>query len=159
MLRTHIGNSVTRFSEIRKRINFLLDVGLDYLALNQSVHHICGETTYSPSLLRLFNLSTCSGSTVSVGLHQRDNERLINFLWKSYAWHGETVIVVEHDEDMMRCGLDCGLKSWRKVARLFSRKACRHAQDTHSRHNTWMKRATELLKSAEKEMDHPTRQL
>ncbi len=90
--------------EIRTRIDFLLDVGLDYLSLNrQSVTLSGGES-------QRIRLATQIGSQLvnvlyildepSIGLHQRDNERLIKSL-KELRDVGNTVIVVEHDKDMM----------------------------------------------------------
>ena len=97
--------AVEIIKEIRKRINFLLDVGLDYLALNRQ------SATLSGGESQRIRLATQIGSQLvnvlyildepSIGLHQRDNERLINSL-KELRDMGNTVIVVEHDEDMMR---------------------------------------------------------
>ena len=106
--------------EIRKRIDFLLDVGLDYLALNRQ------SATLSGGESQRIRLATQIGSQLvnvlyildepSIGLHQRDNERLINSL-KELRNMGNTVIVVEHDEDMMRAAdwiVDIGPKAGRK---------------------------------------------
>ena len=106
--------------EIRKRINFLLEVGLDYLALNRQ------SATLSGGESQRIRLATQIGSQLvnvlyildepSIGLHQRDNERLINSL-KELRDMGNTVIVVEHDEDMMRAAdwiVDIGPKAGRK---------------------------------------------
>ena len=106
--------------EISKRINFLLDVGLDYLALNRQ------SATLSGGESQRIRLATQIGSQLvnvlyildepSIGLHQRDNERLINSL-KELRDMGNTVIVVEHDEDMMRAAdwiVDIGPKAGRK---------------------------------------------
>ena len=106
--------------EIRKRINFLLDVGLDYLALNRQ------SATLSGGESQRIRLATQIGSQLvnvlyildepSIGLHQRDNERLINSL-KELRDMGNTVIVVEHDEDMMRAAdwiVDIGPKAGRR---------------------------------------------
>lgn len=90
--------------EIRSRIRFILDVGLNYLSLNrQSISLSGGES-------QRIRLATQIGSQLvnvlyildepSIGLHQRDNERLINSL-KELRDMGNTVIVVEHDRDMM----------------------------------------------------------
>ena len=91
--------------EIRTRIQFMLDVGLDYLALNRQ------SATLSGGESQRIRLATQIGSQLvnvlyildepSIGLHQRDNVRLINAL-KELRDIGNTVIVVEHDEDMMR---------------------------------------------------------
>ena len=90
--------------EIRTRLRFLLDVGLDYLSLNRS------SMTLSGGESQRIRLATQIGSQLvnvlyildepSIGLHQRDNERLIRSL-KSLRDLGNTVIVVEHDQDMM----------------------------------------------------------
>ena len=112
--------AVEIIKEIRKRINFLLDVGLDYLALNRQ------SATLSGGESQRIHLATQIGSQLvnvlyildepSIGLHQRDNERLINSL-KELRDMGNTVIVVEHDEDMMRAAdwiVDIGPKAGRK---------------------------------------------
>ena len=112
--------AVEIIKEIRKRINFLLDVGLDYLALNRQ------SATLSGGESQRIRLATQIGSQLvnvlyildepSIGLHQRDNERLINSL-KELRDMGNTVIVVEHDEDMMRAAdwiVDIGPKAGRK---------------------------------------------
>lgn len=112
--------AVEIIKEIRKRIKFLLDVGLDYLALNRQ------SATLSGGESQRIRLATQIGSQLvnvlyildepSIGLHQRDNERLINSL-KELRDMGNTVIVVEHDEDMMRAAdwiVDIGPKAGRK---------------------------------------------
>ena len=91
--------------EIRERVGFLVDVGLGYLSLARSSHTISGGES------QRIRLATQIGSKLvnvlyildepSIGLHQRDNRRLINSL-KSLRDAGNSVIVVEHDEDMMR---------------------------------------------------------
>lgn len=91
--------------EIRTRLKFLLDVGLGYLALSRS------SATLSGGESQRIRLATQIGSQLvnvlyildepSIGLHQRDNIRLINSL-KELRDVGNSVIVVEHDEDMMR---------------------------------------------------------
>ena len=90
--------------EIRTRIKFLLDVGLDYLSLNRL------SATLSGGESQRIRLATQIGSQLvnvlyildepSIGLHQRDNERLIRSL-KDLRDIGNTVVVVEHDKDMM----------------------------------------------------------
>ena len=106
--------------EIRTRINFLLEVGLDYLALNRPSESLSGGES------QRIRLATQIGSQLvnvlyildepSIGLHQRDNERLIKSL-KELRDLGNTVIVVEHDEDMMLAAdyiVDIGPKAGRK---------------------------------------------
>ena len=106
--------------EIRTRLDFLLEVGLDYLALNRQSASLSGGES------QRIRLATQIGSQLvnvlyildepSIGLHQRDNERLIRSL-KELRDLGNTVIVVEHDEDMMLNAdyiVDIGPKAGRK---------------------------------------------
>lgn len=106
--------------EIRSRLKFLLDVGLDYLNLNRSSASLSGGES------QRIRLATQIGSQLvnvlyildepSIGLHQRDNERLINSL-KELRDLGNTVLVVEHDKDMMLNAdyvVDIGPKAGRK---------------------------------------------
>ena len=91
--------------EIRARLQFLVDVGLDYLSLSRSSQSLSGGES------QRIRLATQIGSKLvnvlyildepSIGLHQRDNRRLIHSL-KELRDTGNTVIVVEHDEEMMR---------------------------------------------------------
>lgn len=91
--------------EIRDRLNFLLNVGLDYLTLNRDAVTLSGGES------QRIRLATQIGSALSgvlyvldepsIGLHQRDNEKLIQTLI-NLRDIGNTVIVVEHDEDTMR---------------------------------------------------------
>lgn len=114
----HIATEILK--EIRKRINFLLDVGLDYLSLNRQSGTLSGGES------QRIRLATQIGSQLvnvlyildepSIGLHQRDNDRLIKSL-RELRDLGNTVIVVEHDEDMMRAAdwiVDIGPKAGRK---------------------------------------------
>ncbi len=90
--------------EIKERLQFLLDVGLDYLSLNRSAKTLSGGEA------QRIRLATQIGSQLvgvlyildepSIGLHQRDNEKLINSL-ESLRDTGNSVIVVEHDTDMI----------------------------------------------------------
>ncbi|AMR31496.1 ABC-ATPase UvrA [Mucilaginibacter sp. PAMC 26640] len=90
--------------EIRARIGFLLDVGLSYLTLDRTAKTLSGGEA------QRIRLATQIGSQLmnvmyildepSIGLHQRDNERLINAL-KNLRDLGNTVLVVEHDKDMI----------------------------------------------------------
>ena len=106
--------------ELKSRVGFLLEVGLDYLCLNRQ------SATLSGGESQRIRLATQIGSQLvnvlyildepSIGLHQRDNERLIGSL-KELRDLGNTVIVVEHDEDMMRAAdwiIDIGPKAGRK---------------------------------------------
>ncbi len=91
--------------EIRSRLRFLLEVGLDYLSLNRSSSSLSGGES------QRIRLATQIGSELvnvlyildepSIGLHQRDNVRLINSL-KQLRDNGNSIIVVEHDKDIMK---------------------------------------------------------
>ena len=91
--------------EINNRLSFLLDVGLSYLTLNRKSNSLSGGES------QRINLATSLGSSLvgsmyildepSIGLHPKDTERLIKVL-KSLRDLGNTVIVVEHDEDIMK---------------------------------------------------------
>ena len=106
--------------EIRTRLDFLLAVGLEYLTLDRQTATLSGGES------QRIRLATQIGSQLvnvlyildepSIGLHQRDNERLINSL-KKLRDIGNTVIVVEHDKDMMLNSdyiVDIGPKAGRK---------------------------------------------
>jgi excinuclease ABC subunit A len=101
--------------EIRRRLSFLADVGLDYLTLDRL------SSTLSGGEAQRINLATSLGSALvgtlyvldepSIGLHSRDNQRLIDIL-RQLRDQGNTVLVVEHDEDMIRVAdhvVDMGL--------------------------------------------------
>ena len=105
--------------EIRTRLKFLLDVGLDYLSLDRSAVSLSGGES------QRIRLATQIGSQLvnvlyildepSIGLHQRDNQRLIHSL-KELRDIGNSVIVVEHDKDMMLAAdyvIDMGPKAGR----------------------------------------------
>lgn len=91
--------------EIRRRLKFLIDVGLDYLTLDRA------SSTLSGGEMQRIRLATQIGSGLTgvlyvldeptIGLHPRDNERLIATL-KGLRDRGNTVVIVEHDEEMMR---------------------------------------------------------
>ncbi len=91
--------------EIRKRLRFLVEVGLDYLSLDRLSQTLSGGES------QRINLATSLGSSLvgslyvldepSIGLHPRDNERLINIL-EHLRDIGNSVLVVEHEEDMMK---------------------------------------------------------
>ena len=106
--------------EIQSRIGFLLDVGLGYLSLNRSSASLSGGEG------QRIRLATQVGSRLvnvlyildepSIGLHPRDNDRLINSL-KALRDSGNTVVVVEHDRDIMLASdyiIDMGPKAGRK---------------------------------------------
>ena len=103
--------------EIKRRIQFLLDVGLPYLTLNRLSNSLSGGES------QRINLATSLGSSLvgsiyildepSIGLHSRDTQRLIKVL-KNLRDIGNTVIVVEHDEEIIRAAdyiIDIGPKA------------------------------------------------
>ncbi|MEA4887049.1 MAG: excinuclease ABC subunit UvrA [Bacteroides graminisolvens] len=120
----HLGEQQKRIAveilkEIRTRLKFLLDVGLEYLSLNRSSVSLSGGES------QRIRLATQIGSQLvnvlyildepSIGLHQRDNLRLIRSL-KELRDIGNSVIVVEHDKDMMLAAdyvIDMGPKAGR----------------------------------------------
>ncbi len=110
--------------EIRERLRFLLDVGLGYLSLDRASRTLSGGES------QRIRLATQIGSKLvnvlyildepSIGLHQRDNQRLIRSL-QDLRDAGNSVIVVEHDEEMMRAAdyiVDVGPKAGRKGGRI-----------------------------------------
>ncbi|MCX6539969.1 MAG: excinuclease ABC subunit UvrA [Acidobacteria bacterium] len=110
--------------EIRRRLRFLSDVGLDYLTLDRL------SSTLSGGEAQRINLATSLGSALvgtlyvldepSVGLHPRDNQRLIDIL-RALRDQGNTVLVVEHDADMIRMGdhiVDLGLGAGEQGGRI-----------------------------------------
>ena len=110
--------------EITKRLQFLLDVGLDYLTLDRA------SSTLSGGEMQRIRLATQIGSGLTgvlyvldeptIGLHPRDNERLIATL-KGLRDRGNTVVIVEHDEEMMRAAdwiVDLGPGAGREGGRL-----------------------------------------
>ncbi len=112
--------------EIKTRLQFLLDVGLDYLSLNRSSKSLSGGEA------QRIRLATQIGSQLvgvlyildepSIGLHQRDNEKLINSLL-SLRDIGNSIIVVEHDKDMIEKAdhvIDIGPKAGRYGGEIIS---------------------------------------
>ena len=110
--------------EIRKRLGFLRDVGLDYLTLDRL------SSTLSGGESQRINLATSLGSALvdtlyvldepSIGLHSRDNERLITIL-RQLRDQGNTVLVVEHDADMIKVAdvvVDMGLGAGEQGGRI-----------------------------------------
>jgi excinuclease ABC subunit A len=111
-------------AEIRKRLGFLRDVGLDYLTLDRL------SSTLSGGESQRINLATSLGSALvdtlyvldepSIGLHSRDNERLITIL-RQLRDQGNTVLVVEHDADMIKVAdqvVDMGLGAGEQGGRI-----------------------------------------
>ncbi len=130
--------AVEILKEIRSRLEFILEVGLDYLSLNRP------SATLSGGESQRIRLATQIGSRLvnvlyildepSIGLHQRDNKRLIDSL-KELRDMGNSVIVVEHDKDMM-LNADYVVDMGPKAGRLGGRnRLCRHsARDDRNRH-------------------------
>ena len=113
--------------EIRARFSFLQNVGLDYLSLDRASRTLSGGES------ERIRLATQIGSNLmgvlyvldepSIGLHPRDKFKLINML-KRLRDVGNTVIVVEHDEDIMRAS-DFMVRPWSRGRRTW-RGGCRH---------------------------------
>ncbi|MCI5663455.1 MAG: excinuclease ABC subunit UvrA [Mediterranea sp.] len=133
-------------TEIRNRIQFLLDVGLGYLTLNRLSYSLSGGES------QRINLATSLGSSLvgslyildepSIGLHSRDTEKLIKVL-RQLQHLGNTVVVVEHDEEIIRAAdyiIDIGPKAGRLGGRLvyqgrvdeLMQQAGRQRQDSES---------------------------
>ena len=113
--------------EINDRLKFLMDVGLNYLSLSRSSKSLSGGEA------QRIRLATQIGSQLvgvlyildepSIGLHQRDNERLINSL-KNLRDIGNSVLVVEHDKDMIECAdyvIDIGPKAGKYGGEIISK--------------------------------------
>ncbi len=124
--------------EIVTRINFMLEVGLDYLSLNRQ------SATLSGGESQRIRLATQIGSQLvnvlyildepSIGLHQRDNDRLIKSL-KELRDLGNTVIVVEHDKDMMLNAdyiVDIGPKAGRRGGEVVFQGTPQEMLNTHT---------------------------
>jgi len=124
--------------EIRTRIRFLLDVGLDYLSLNRSSKSLSGGEA------QRIRLATQIGSQLvgvlyildepSIGLHQRDNARLIKSL-QALRDLGNSVIVVEHDRDMIECAdhvIDIGPKAGKHGGEIISQGTPEELKNHHT---------------------------
>ncbi|NDV14889.1 excinuclease ABC subunit UvrA [Muricauda sp. TY007] len=124
--------------EIKARVGFLLDVGLDYLSLNRSSKSLSGGEA------QRIRLATQIGSQLvgvlyildepSIGLHQRDNERLIHSL-EALRDIGNSVIVVEHDRDMIECAdhvIDIGPKAGKHGGEIISEGSPKELIDHHT---------------------------
>lgn len=124
--------------ELRTRVQFLLDVGLSYLNLNMPSRSLSGGES------QRIRLATQIGSQLvnvlyildepSIGLHQKDNEKLINAL-KSLRDAGNSIIVVEHDKDMMLAAdylLDLGPHAGRHGGEVVFADVPKHIHDSSS---------------------------
>ncbi|MBR4832181.1 MAG: excinuclease ABC subunit UvrA, partial [Butyrivibrio sp.] len=98
-----VGGQVLK--EIKARVGFLVDVGLDYLSLSRATGTLSGGEAQRIRLATQIGSGLCGVCYIldepSIGLHQRDNDKLLNTL-KNLRDLGNTLIVVEHDEDTMR---------------------------------------------------------
>lgn len=119
-------------TEIHNRLQFLLDVGLGYLTLNRPSNTLSGGES------QRINLTTSLGSSLvgslyildepSIGLHSRDTDRLIKVL-RELQTLGNTVIVVEHDEEIIRAAdhlIDVGPDAGRLGGEIVYQGECRH---------------------------------
>ncbi len=124
--------------EIKTRLKFLLDVGLEYLSLNR------GSKSLSGGEAQRIRLATQIGSQLvgvlyildepSIGLHQRDNTRLINSL-KALRDAGNSVIVVEHDRDMIEASdyvIDIGPRAGKHGGQIISEGPPEYLYDHHT---------------------------
>jgi excinuclease ABC subunit A len=131
-----IGEEILK--EIKTRIQFLLDVGLDYLTLDRS------SKTLSGGEAQRIRLATQIGSQLvgvlyildepSIGLHQRDNQKLINSLTKLRDI-GNSIIVVEHDKDMMLVAdyvIDLGPKAGKNGGEIISAGTPKELLESHT---------------------------
>ena len=125
-------------TEINNRLGFLLEVGLGYLTLNRLSNSLSGGES------QRINLATSLGSSLvgslyildepSIGLHSRDTGRLIHVL-KQLRDLGNTVVVVEHDEDIMRAAdwiIDIGPDAGRNGGRIVWQGEITNSQSTNS---------------------------
>ena len=154
--------AVEILKEIRTRLKFLLDVGLDYLSLDRSSMSLSGGES------QRIRLATQIGSQLvnvlyildepSIGLHQRDNLRLINSL-KELRDIGNSVIVVEHDKDMMLAAdyvIDMGPKAGRLGGEVVFEGTPRQMLQTHTLTSQYLngERAIEVPKEQRKGNGH-----
>ncbi len=143
--------------EINKRLKFLLDVGLDYLTLNRPSASLSGGEN------QRIRLATQIGSQLvnvlyildepSIGLHQRDNERLINSL-KQLRDIGNTVIVVEHDRDIMQKAdyiVDIGPLAGRKGGQVMFQGTPQQLMRSDTITARWLRREEKMNDSHKKE--------
>ena len=149
--------------EIKSRLRFLLDVGLNYLSLNRSSKSLSGGEA------QRIRLATQIGSQLvgvlyildepSIGLHQRDNEKLINSL-QSLRDIGNSVIVVEHDKDMILRAdhiIDIGPMAGKNGGEIISQGSPKtlKKQQTLTAQYLNHKKKIELPKIRRKEMESP----
>ena len=142
--------------EIDSRLQFMLDVGLDYVSLNRNSSSLSGGES------QRIRLATQIGSQLvnvlyildepSIGLHQRDNQRLINSL-KQLRDEGNTIIVVEHDRDMMLQAdyvVDIGPNAGRKGGNVVFSGTPRQMLKTHTLTADYLNGALEIAIPSER---------
>ncbi len=142
--------------EINKRLKFLLDVGLDYLALNRNAASLSGGEN------QRIRLATQIGSQLvnvlyildepSIGLHQRDNEKLIRSL-KDLRDLGNSVIVVEHDRDMMTSAdylVDIGPEAGRRGGEIMFQGKPKDLLKTQTLTAKWLRRELKMNENHKK---------
>ena len=97
-------HSRRNFKEIKQRLQFLINVGLDYLSLNRNSYSLSGGESQRIRLATQIGTQLVNVLYIldepSIGLHQRDNQKLIKSL-KQLRDSGNSIIVVEHDKEMM----------------------------------------------------------
>ncbi|MBD5328787.1 MAG: excinuclease ABC subunit UvrA [Bacteroides sp.] len=142
--------------EIRSRLKFLLDVGLDYLSLNRNSASLSGGES------QRIRLATQIGSQLvnvlyildepSIGLHQRDNVRLIDSL-KQLRDNGNSIIVVEHDKDIMKEAdyiIDIGPGAGRKGGEVMFQGTPQKMLSTHTLTADYLNGTKEIAVPAER---------
>jgi len=160
-LETHLSakqNIIARdiLKEIRSRLGFLLDVGLNYLSLNRSSRSLSGGES------QRIRLATQIGSQLvnvlyildepSIGLHQRDNRKLITSL-QSLRDQGNSVIVVEHDKEMILSAdhiLDLGPGAGRHGGELVAQGSPAQIMKKHTLTADYLKRRKEIVVPAQR---------
>ena len=141
--------------EIRSRLQVLLDVGLDYLSLGRSAMSLSGGESQRIRLATQIGAKLVNVLYIldepSIGLHQRDNQRLINSL-KMLRDEGNTVIVVEHDKDMMLAAdyiIDMGPLAGRKGGEVMFQGTPQDLLKTDTLTARFLKQTHEFYKSHE----------
>lgn len=136
--------------EIRDRLSFLLDVGLHYLTLNRPTRTLSGGESQRIRLATQIG-SQLTGITYildepSIGLHQRDNQRLIHAL-KNLRDGGNSVLVVEHDKDIMLAAdhlIDIGPAAGVHGGRIVSQGTPAHVLKTHTKTAGYLNKELEI---------------
>lgn len=149
-----IGKEIIK--EIRERLQFLLDVGLTYLSLNRPTRTLSGGESQRIRLATQIG-SQLQGITYildepSIGLHQRDNQRLIKAL-KNLRDIGNSVLVVEHDKDIMMSAdhlVDVGPKAGYHGGRIMAQGTPKEVQKSHTLTASYLNGEKGILVPAER---------